>query len=285
MVKRAFPNPFEARQKKNKECPKVWKEIGKQLKKQFLANGECTDAARAAIRAAFHDCFPGNGCDGSLFLAQEYLRPIENGGLETIAQNLGALAAEKGVSVADIIQYAAAYAIATCPMGPKIPFYVGRTDSSTPAPEKVLPNPFTTGDALLASFEAKGFTARDLAALVGAHTAAKQRLVVPAQSGAALDSTPGTWDVKYYKELLDGSAPFKIQADLNVANHSVTGPEFKSFVDNQAGFNAAFSSAMEKMSLLGVEGGAASLVDCSRYLPGGSGERDRRAAPINARIR
>ena len=37
------------------ECPAVWSEISTTLTAQFLANGECTDAARAAIRAAFHD--------------------------------------------------------------------------------------------------------------------------------------------------------------------------------------------------------------------------------------
>lgn len=37
------------------ECPKVWWEISEVLTAQYLANGECTDAARAAIRAAFHD--------------------------------------------------------------------------------------------------------------------------------------------------------------------------------------------------------------------------------------
>jgi predicted secreted protein len=38
-------------------CPPVWSEISTTLTEQFLANGQCTDAARAAIRAAFHDWF------------------------------------------------------------------------------------------------------------------------------------------------------------------------------------------------------------------------------------
>ncbi|KAJ9668120.1 fungal class II heme-containing peroxidase [Coniosporium apollinis] len=280
-VKRAFRNPFEERQN---ECPEVWGSIAEELKWRFLANGECTDAARAAIRAAFHDCFPGQGCDGSLFLAQEFTRERENGGLAPISENLGKLAQAKGVSVADMFQFASAYAIATCPMGPRIPAYVGRTDSSAPAPEGELPNPFMTGDAVLASFRAKGFSARDLAALIGAHTAAKQFRVDPSQQGAALDSTPGVWDVSYYQQLLDNTAPFRIPADLGVAHQPETGEHFNSFIGNQFGWNAAFSSAMEKMSLLGVPGGAASLVDCSRFLPSGSGQRDKRAAPINGRI-
>jgi hypothetical protein len=40
-------------------CPAVWSEISTTLTAQFLADGQCTDAARAAIRGAFHDCFNG----------------------------------------------------------------------------------------------------------------------------------------------------------------------------------------------------------------------------------
>lgn len=101
--KRALRNPFEGRQD---GCPEVWGSIAEELKWRFLANGECTDAARAAIRAAFHDCFPGQGCDGSLFLAQEFTRERENGGLAPISEDLGKLAQAKGVSVADMFQFA-----------------------------------------------------------------------------------------------------------------------------------------------------------------------------------
>lgn len=44
---------------KRQGCPAVWTEISTALTAQFLGNGECTDAARAAIRGAFHDCFNG----------------------------------------------------------------------------------------------------------------------------------------------------------------------------------------------------------------------------------
>lgn len=86
-------------------CPAVWKEISTTLTAQFLGDGECTDAARAAIRAAFHDCFNG-ACDGSLILAGECSNN-ENRGLERLCGNLGNLANEKKVGVADLIQFAA----------------------------------------------------------------------------------------------------------------------------------------------------------------------------------
>lgn len=44
---------------KRQGCPAVWSEISTTLTAQFLADGQCTDAARAAIRGAFHDCFNG----------------------------------------------------------------------------------------------------------------------------------------------------------------------------------------------------------------------------------
>lgn len=43
----------------NQACPPVWSEISTALTAQFLGDGQCTDAARAAIRSAFHDCFNG----------------------------------------------------------------------------------------------------------------------------------------------------------------------------------------------------------------------------------
>jgi hypothetical protein len=86
-------------------CPPVWKEISTTLTAQFLGDGECTDAARAAIRASFHDCFNG-ACDGSLILANECSNS-ENVGLERLCGNLGSLANEKQVGVADLIQFAA----------------------------------------------------------------------------------------------------------------------------------------------------------------------------------
>lgn len=43
--------------------------------------------------------------------------------------------------------------------------------------------------------QAKGLDAVDTAALIGAHTSAKQFVTDPARAGAALDTTPGVWDV------------------------------------------------------------------------------------------
>lgn len=94
-------------------CPAVWTKVSGVLTKKFrdTSTGQCNDAARAAIRAAFHDCGSWNttstgGCDGSLFLAGEYTR-TENLGLQTIAVYLGNLAKQFNVGVADMFQFAA----------------------------------------------------------------------------------------------------------------------------------------------------------------------------------
>ncbi len=87
-------------------CPRVWTEISTELTGLFLSNGECNDNARAAIRAGFHDCFAGVGCDGSLILAGEFNRD-ENNGLEAISPLLKGIAERKRVGIADILQFAA----------------------------------------------------------------------------------------------------------------------------------------------------------------------------------
>ena len=99
-VKRSVSG-FIARQE---SCPAVWSEISTTLTEQYLADGQCTDAARAAIRAAFHDCFNG-ACDGSLILADECSN-TENNGLQTLCSSLSDLAKDKDVGVADLIQFA-----------------------------------------------------------------------------------------------------------------------------------------------------------------------------------
>ena len=41
---------------KDGKCPTVWATISKDLTSRFLTDGQCNPAARAAIRAIFHDC-------------------------------------------------------------------------------------------------------------------------------------------------------------------------------------------------------------------------------------
>ncbi|KAF2183868.1 class II peroxidase [Zopfia rhizophila CBS 207.26] len=278
-IKRSVADLTGSLFKRQGRCPSVWGDISKELTSQFLSDGQCNDAARAAIRAAFHDCFNG-ACDGSLILANECAND-ENKGLQDICGKLDSLAKDKKVGVADLIQFAGAHAIKTCPQGPIVPVKVGRKDSSTASPLGLLPRGDASGDDLLKLFASKGFSTTDLVALIGAHSTAKQFNADASKAGASLDSTPGEWDVKYYSETMENKAPFTIKADKNLADHADAGASFKAFAASQGGWAAAFVPAMVKMSMLGVEG---DLVDCTSALPGGSGKRDVKRAPIADRF-
>ncbi|KAF2826499.1 heme peroxidase [Ophiobolus disseminans] len=267
--------------KQSTACPAVWSEISTTLTAQFLADGQCTDAARAAIRGSFHDCFNG-ACDGSLILANECANP-ENRGLERLCGNLGNLAQQKQVGVADLIQFAAAHAVKTCPGGPTVPVKVGRPDSREANAMGVLPSGFANGGDLVKLFASKGFSPMDLAALIGAHTTAKQRVTDPSKGGASLDSTVGTWDNKYYQETKNGKAPFTLQSDKNIASHPLTALPFTTFGLSKGAWDSAFVSAMTKMSMLGVSGKG--LIDCTSALPGGSRKREIKSSNIFDRLK
>lgn len=136
-----------------------------------------------------------------------------------------------------------AHAVATCPHGPTVPTYIGRKDSGVPGPISELPRPDVDGDAALAAFAAKGFSAEDLAALIGAHTASKQFVVDQAQAGAAQDTTPGKWDTLYFKQTIEGKAPLTFKSDSNLVQQEQVGPVMKKFSKNKAGWDQSFVSA------------------------------------------
>ncbi|KAF2744320.1 class II peroxidase [Sporormia fimetaria CBS 119925] len=264
----ALTAPVVARQSTANSCPIVWTEISTTLTQLFLAEGQCTDAARAAIRAAFHDCFNG-ACDGSLILANECSN-TENRGLVRLCDSLGSLARDKGVGVADLIQFAAAHAIRTCPGGPAVPVSIGRKDSNVASPMGILPSPFAPATALIDLFASKGFSVTELVALIGAHSTARQFSVNASLSGAPLDSSPGRWDTQFYAETKSGRAPFTLPADKALAESSAGSELFELFAESRAAWASAFVPAMVKLSVMGVYG---DLVDCSEALPGGTWSR------------
>lgn len=246
-----------ASRKDGGNCPAVWTKIAGELTTMFLDKkiGQCNDDARAAIREAFHDCgtwdktqgFTG-GCDGSLILAPGEIDRPENFNLADISTkllNLQLSHKADGVTVADLIQFAAAVAIVTCPGGPQIKTYVGRSDSSTPAPPGGLPNVHAAAVDLYKLFQNKGFDAKDLAALLGAHSTSRQfGDTSKNNTGLAQDSTPGLWDVKYYAETLNPpKGVYVFESDTNLAKDPTVGKEFKGFVGNQGKWTSAFGDA------------------------------------------
>lgn len=300
---------FSALIKRKASCPTYWQQISKDLNAAFLENGQCNANARAAIRYAFHDAGPystklpftapaGGGADGSLLLNAGEMARGENGGLEDYNKFIGDRLASyrthfgSTVGAADLIQFASSVAVITCPGGPKVKAVVGRTDSGAPAPENSMPPGFGKGsdhDSLLQLFLDKGFTASELAALIGAHTTStafkQQANGVP--FNAPQDSTPGKWDIGYYAETYNPPAGVsRFDSDINLANKStIVGKQFQGFVGQAGKWNSAFANAMQKMSLLGIPSSAQKdFADCTNYLPAGTAAKMIRSAPLAERL-
>ncbi|KAF1355586.1 heme peroxidase [Delphinella strobiligena] len=263
-------------------CPAIWTQISSQLTSEFRGtDGQCTDLARAAIRFAFHDSGvyapASGGADGSLLLSSTEIYRSENVPLQAYHDWLSGFYNKylNQTSAADLIQFAASHAIVTCPGGPQVKTVVGRTDTTTAGPENQLPVPFGPGsdhDTIFQLFENKGFSAFDLAALVGAHSTSKafDEAANGIPSGGSQDSTPGQWDNDYYSQMYNPpQGVYRFESDINLSNKStVVGQQFSGFVGNQGKWNGAFADAMARMSLLGVSAADASqFIDCTSALP------------------
>jgi len=188
----------------------MWKHLADDMYAVFADSVGCTELARGAIRLGFHDAGSWDrksshgGADGSILLSDELKRP-ENFGLENIGATMMSWRAKYqpfGAGLADMIQLGANVGVLACPDGPRIRTFVGRPDNTKAAPEGKLPAVTATAQSLIDLFAAKTFTATDLVALVGAHTASKQRFVDPKRAGASQDSTPHYWDTDFYAETL-----------------------------------------------------------------------------------
>ncbi|KAI0120376.1 class II peroxidase [Hypoxylon sp. NC0597] len=240
------------------QCPTVWTDVAADLKLTLLdIDGTCNDDARAAIRLAFHDCFPGS-CDGSIILADECAERGENAQLVDICSTLSDKANLFDVGIADLIQFAAAFGIASCPGLPAISVKVGRVDSSTASPTGQMPSANDNATSIVAAFAAKGFSATELVALIGAHSAAKDL------NGNALDSTVDSLDTNFYTETAEGTAPASLNSDISLSNSTETRADWNTFGADASAWADAFVPAMEKLSLLGND--EASLTDCSSVI-------------------
>ncbi|TLS26134.1 hypothetical protein PpBr36_04871 [Pyricularia pennisetigena] len=235
----------------NKLC-NPWKPVIADLKTSFKG---CNAEARMAMRAAFHDCFPGS-CDGSLILANECNdRPDDNGPIVPICETLAQKAIDFKVGTADLIQAAGVVAITSC-AGPRTHFYIGRKDSSVPNPEGQLPNSESTAQQQIDACKAKGFTTTDLVAMVGAHSAGMST------QGLAFDSTPEKLDsTVFYPETASERGPTSLQSDYALSNDTQTKAAWKNMGRSNALWRAQFVTTMRKVTLMGSN--AKSLTDCS----------------------
>lgn len=204
----------------------------------------------------------------------EQNRP-ENNGLQSIRTLLRGVKAKYGVGYADLAQYAHNHATISCPKGPRVRTLVGRKDATKAAPRGLLPDVHDSADNLITLFARKGFSAHDLAALVGAHATARQRFVdtSPAAVNKPLDTTIGVWDVEFYNDTLNNPAGatakqkvFVLPSDKKLSTHPKVKDEWNMFVGNQQHWNEDYAKAYFRMSLLGVEN-LKDLTDCTKTLP------------------
>lgn len=267
----------------------VWSFISTTMTAYFTglisANGlptmNCNDAARAAIRLAFHDAGTWSstlasqgkdygGADGSIVLAPSEIIRTDNNGLAAIAKQMLAWQKQYGVGMADLIQFAAAHAVVTCPLGPRMRVWVGRKDSSVASPEGLLPDVRASADSLIDLFEDKTISPHELVALLGAHGNSKQRFFDPTRKEAPQDSSPGTWDTLFYNQTLDGTGSnvVRFPSDVAIAKHPKCADEWTEFrkKDAQGHWNEDYAAANTRLSLLGVNN-INQLKECSGVLP------------------
>ncbi|CAO2839210.1 unnamed protein product [Amaranthus hypochondriacus] len=250
------------------------------------------------LRLHFHDCFVG-GCDASVltdFPGGEK-QSVHNanslrgfGVIDNIKQQLEAVCPGV-VSCSDILALVAREAVVALG-GPSWNVEFGRKDS-TSRPSSVAADrelPFATNNLgeLAGLFSTKGFSIRDLVALSGAHTVGQARCIrfrdrayrernilprfaqflqriCPINSG---DNNLGPLDVRsrnvfnndYFKGLTNFEGLLHSDQVLFSGRGGQTDRLVQLYATNEAAFFADFSSAMSKMSRLGVKTGRRGVV-------------------------
>ncbi|OAQ68857.2 peroxidase [Pochonia chlamydosporia 170] len=268
----------------------IWKYIADDMRGAMVEGKECNAIARGAIRLGFHDAGSWSkktgktgGADGSILLANECEDRTENEGLRGFCPQMRKWFDKYksyGVSMADLIQFGATVGTVVCPVGPRIRTFVGRKDNKEAAPRGNLPGAFDDADTLIKLFEDKTISPAGLVALLGAHTVSRQRTAFPERLEAPQDSTPGTWDTRYFRETIDSNSPkevLKLDSDVNIATDSRTKALWKSygqFLFGQMTWNQAcllqplddYAREYIRMSLLGVYN-INDLTECTKALP------------------
>ncbi|KAJ7245892.1 heme peroxidase [Mycena haematopus] len=244
-----------------------------------LFQGRCNLSAKSAVRLSFHDAgtfslasqaagLPNSGADGSIIVYPgELLRDLNNG-LQSIVGLLRPLPDKFNVSAGDVVHIAGILGVLACPGGPTTQAFVGRPPPRNIAPDGFLPNSAHSVDVLTARFADMGFSAREMVALVGAHSIGKQRFIDLKKINATFDTTPDLLDTRFYTETRDrkvSPGTFQLDSDVGFATKPNTAKDFNRFIGNQSLWGVEYAAAHLKLSLLGLD--EAGLTDCSEILP------------------
>lgn len=118
-------------EKRQSTCPAVWGDISSELKASFKG---CNKNSRTAIRFAFHDAGgysskttpygpASGGADGSLLLNQEEMNRVSQQPMQdyrALLQGVHNKYRPQGITAADLVQFAGAVGLKSCPGGPTI---------------------------------------------------------------------------------------------------------------------------------------------------------------------
>ncbi|TFK65316.1 fungal versatile peroxidase from pleurotus Eryngii [Pluteus cervinus] len=278
---------------KGRQAPKsccVWYEVLDDLQTNLFEGGQCVEEAHEALRLTFHDAIGysytlgGGGADGSIMQHFDVEGKFpQNDGIDSIVEIERPYALRHKVSFADMIQFAGAVGVSNCRGAPRLEFLAGRSNSSYPSPDGLLPDPSDSADKILARMLDAGFLPNELVALLASHSVAAQDTIDPTIHGSPFDTTPSEFDARFFAEMRlkgesfpgNGSHPgelqsplpgeFRLQSDWAISGHSATACEWQSYITNHDQMMDKFRSAMSKMALLGQK--RQSLTDCSMVIP------------------
>ncbi|KAI0089364.1 manganese peroxidase 1 [Irpex rosettiformis] len=277
------------------QCCK-WFDVLDDIQKNLFDGGECGEEVHESLRLTFHDAigfslsaqregkFGGGGADGSIMAFSEIETNFHaNNGVDDIVDKQRPFAIDHGVSFGDFIQFAGAVGVSNCGGGPRLQFLAGRSNSSKPAPDGTVPEPFDSTDKILARMADAGFTPNEVVDLLASHSVAAQDHVDPSVHGSPFDSTPSDFDAQFFVETLlkgelfpgngsnqgESQSPlpgeFRLQSDFELARDPRTACEWQSFVTDHNSMNRKFEAAMAKLAVLGHD--PRSLIDCSEVIP------------------
>ncbi|KAJ7187635.1 versatile peroxidase VPS1 [Mycena pura] len=278
----------KGRTSKNQACC-VWFDVLDDLQEKLFDHGSCTFLTSTA-QLTFHDAIAyshtlgGNGADGSIMQHSDIETTyVANHGLVNIIGLQRAIAISHKVSFGDFIQFAGAVGLSNCPGAPKLEFLAGRPNSSTPAPDNLVPGPADSVTKIIERFADAGFNSDEMVDLLASHSVAAQHGIDPSIPGAPLDSTPGTFDSQFYIEtLLAGTSfpgstnssaealspirgEFRFQSDWAIARDPRTACEWQSFISEPSKLGEKFYTAMSKLATTGNT--RSKLTDCSDVIP------------------
>ncbi|XP_058088532.1 peroxidase P7-like [Magnolia sinica] len=282
--------------------------VSAQLSVSFYANTcpSVFDTVRAAVLSAinrearmgasllrlfFHDCFV-NGCDGGVLLAgtgsfvgEQTAAPNNNSirgfnVIDTIKTQVDRACGRVVVSCADILAIAARDSVVELG-GPSYSVPLGRRDARTASRDGAnsdLPAFFNDLNRLIQLFSNKGFTAREMVALSGAHTVGQARCdkfrgriyggtnidavfatslqaTCPSAEGngdgnlAPLDpQSPNRFGNNYYQALLNRRG--LLSSDQVLFNGGSTDSIVTTYSNDANAFSTDFANAMVKMGNL-----------------------------------